>query len=231
MSQTCVMSLDNRRRYSNASLSNGWSSTDDTTETPAETTHPINMTAYRDDPMTVDHQYEYIFDDGTLTPRYLGPAYPNEQQTPYPNDSNIGDETMDEMAYQFMTGGRQADHYSGSVGSVEALPSTSPPRYAAQEPATELDQYRTTDNSDETHKDGRGWGYGEETTNDVENFRLHGQHTYISGSHFPHHYPDHIAENDLYEPDRTMEVGDWEWEVICIHGYLEQCPFFCPRQT
>ncbi|KAK0737503.1 hypothetical protein B0T21DRAFT_166127 [Apiosordaria backusii] len=241
---------DDRRRYSDASFSNGWSSNDDGTEISVEPTHP---TDYSDDPMTFDHQYEYIDGDDTPTQEGRDAVYPDEQHTPYPNGGNMGDETMAEMAYHFMTGDRQADGYSGLRGSVEALPSTSPPQYVTQEPTTEFDQYRTINNSDEALRAGHHWGCGEDETN-VANMTFQGQHTYGSGSHllqhhdnastghhatvmviqhnFPPRYPPRIDDNDLYGSERTMEVENTDWEMVdryCVHDRWEQCPF-CSSQ-
>ncbi|KAK4200577.1 hypothetical protein QBC40DRAFT_68739 [Triangularia verruculosa] len=239
MSYTCPRWLDDHCRRSDASLYNGWYSNDGATEMSAEPTHPADTTDptdYSGDPITPDHQYEYISGDDIHTPKDLDTTYPSKQHLPYPNDGNLSDGMMDEMAYHFMTGGRQDEDCAGMTESVEALPSTSPPQYVTQNPTSEFDQYSAASSNHEVACVAHHWSYVGATV-DAAHMAVQEQQGYgyerpplrrhinvlmrdcATGADtfrdFRRPYPGHIAESDLYGLDQRVVVDDAEdWEMV-----------------
>ncbi|KAK0671236.1 hypothetical protein QBC41DRAFT_60773 [Cercophora samala] len=271
MSHRYSRSPDDHRRPSDASLSGTWySNEDNTAATSARPTYRTGATEYSNNP-----EIEYIPDDhDILHSRYVDSAYrdqpsPQLAEPPYPDHDDGADVPSGiyhpSDAFLWMTGDKQSGDDLGMMGSLEALPSTTPPQYISQEPTTEPDPRRgiyvfepenkskgkeTQRQKENTARAHHNSGYGPGASNLGAQVMFHEAHTYGSGGHFlvnasaehhasgittqhnfSHQYPDHIDENDLYGFDRTMEADDLDWEMVCIHGYSEHCPFYCQHQT
>ncbi|KAK4659937.1 hypothetical protein QC762_114715 [Podospora pseudocomata] len=147
MSSTYSSFPDDHHRPSDASLSDAWySDDDDETATSARPTHRTSMTAYSDD---------------AIMPRYVDSTYTNQQPPlslagpPYPNNYHEADESMgmnhQPYAFRWMTGDGPADEDPNMMGSLEALPSTTPPQHVPQELRTDIDSHRTNEMFEAEH--------------------------------------------------------------------------------